>query len=165
MQCGNGTTTVLLECFVASSHSAEIWTRPFCVFVPNEMGKETSSQRGEGSFLLSSHTKRASQEKQRACLTHVAFIRNRLDIQPLLPQVIVRNETNFLSRDVAALLTAPPLNVLLVKQKSAWNNLMLMARIVTILALTIPRNLVKLQPILFLDASRVHLHAVVLNLS
>jgi hypothetical protein len=36
-----------------------------------------------------------------------------------------------------------------------------MARIITILALALRGNLAKLQPILFLDASQVHLHAVV----
>ena len=95
----------------------------------------------------------------------MAFIRYRFGTQPLLPQVIVGNEANFLSRDVTALQAAPPLHVLLIKQKSAWTNLELMARIITILALALRGNLAKLQPKLFLDASRVHLHAVVRNRS
>ena len=37
----------------------------------------------------------ASRAKRRACLTHVAFIRDRPDIQPLLPQVLIGNETTF----------------------------------------------------------------------
>ena len=79
--------------------------------------------------------------------------------------MIVGNEANFLSRDVAALQAASPLHVFLGKQKSAWTNLELMARIITILALALRWNLAKLQLILFLDASRVHLHAVVRNRS
>lgn len=105
---------------------------------------------------------RASRAKRRACLTHVAFICDRPDIQPLLPQVIVANEATFLVRDFAALQAACPPNVHLVRQKSAWNNKQLMTRIISMLALAIRPHLGTLQPILFLDACRVHTPAMVL---
>jgi hypothetical protein len=46
--------------------------------------------------------------------------------------VIVGNEATFLPKDFAALQAAFPLNVHLVKQKNAWNNLVLMERFITI---------------------------------
>jgi hypothetical protein len=76
----------------------------------------------------------------------VALIRDKTDIQPLLLQAIVGNEATFLVKKI-------PLNVHLASQKSAWNNLGLMARIFTILALTLRRHLAESQPILLLDAS------------
>jgi hypothetical protein len=92
MQSGNGTTAVLLECLLASSHSASNWTKPLCL-CSKEVGGETLSPRGKGSFLLSSHTRgHRRRSRGRACLTHVALISDRLDIQPLLPQAIVANE-------------------------------------------------------------------------
>ena len=49
----------LLCCSSASWRAATLQTsgRDLRVSVPNEVGSETSSQRGEGSFLLSSHTR------------------------------------------------------------------------------------------------------------
>ena len=51
---------------------------------------------------------RASQVKQRACPAHVAFISNKPDIQPLLPQVIVGNEATFLLRDLCSSASSLP---------------------------------------------------------
>ena len=81
--------------------------------------------------------------KQKACPTHVAFIGNKPDIQPLLAQVIVGNEATFLLRDFAALQAAFHLNVHLVKPKNGWNKLVLMARIITNLALALRGHLAK----------------------
>ena len=106
---------------------------------------------------------RASRAKRRCCLTHVAFICEKPDIQPLLPQVIVGNPATFLVRDFAALQAAAPLNVHLVRQKSAWNNKELMARIITMLGIALREHLAEWQPILLLDCSRVHLHPIVFN--
>ena len=100
---------------------------------------------------------RASRAKRRACLTHVAFICDRPDIQPSLPQVLVGNFATFLVRDMAALQAACPPNVHLVRQKSAWNNKQLMMRIMTMLAVALRPHLPLLQPILLLDACRVHI--------
>jgi hypothetical protein len=106
---------------------------------------------------------RASRAKRRCCLTHVAFICERPELQPLLPQVIVGNQATFLVRDFAALQAAAPRNVHLVRQKSAWNNKELMARIISMLALALRGHFAEWQPILLLDASRVHLHAMVFS--
>ena len=105
----------------------------------------------------------ASRAKRRTCLTHVAFICEKPEIQPLLPQVIVGNHATFLVRDLAALQAAAPPNVHLVRQKSAWNNQQLMCRIINMLGLALRGYLAEWQPILLLDCSRVHLHAMVFN--
>ena len=99
----------------------------------------------------------AGRAKRRTCLTHVAFICDRSDIQPLLPQVVVGNEATFLVRELVALQAAAPPNVHLVRQRSAWNNTELMRRIITMLAVALRPFLGVLQPILLLDACRVHL--------
>jgi hypothetical protein len=93
----------------------------------------------------------------------VAFICEKPEIQPLLPQVIVGNHATFLVRDLAALQAAAPPNVHLVRQKSAWNNQQLMCRIINMLGLALRGYLAEWQPILLLDCSRVHLHAMVFN--
>ena len=78
------------------------------------------------------------------------------DIQPLLPQVVVGNGAAFLVKDFVALQAASPRYVHLANQKNAWNNLMPMARSITILAFALRRHLVESQPILLLDASQTH---------
>ena len=96
---------------------------------------------------------RASRGKRRACLTHVAFVCDRPDIQPLLPQVLVGNFATFLVREMAALKAAAPPNVHLIRQKTAWNNKQLMAWIITRLAVALSGFTALLQPILLLDAA------------
>ena len=65
---------------------------------------------------------RAPRAKRRCCLTHVGLICDRPDLQPLLPQVIIGNERTFPKASFAALQAACPPNVVLVRQKSAWND-------------------------------------------
>ena len=52
-----------------------------------------------------------SRAKQRTCLTHVAFICDRSDLQPLLPQVLIGNEATFKSREMGDLRAECPPNV------------------------------------------------------
>jgi len=100
----------------------------------------------------------APRAKRRTCLTHVAFICDRSDIQPLLPQVVVGNEATLKAGDLARLIAACPPNVQLVRQKSAWNNMRLMVQIINMLASALRPHMDRFQPFLLLDASRVHLH-------
>ena len=106
---------------------------------------------------------RAKRSKQRTCLTHVAFVCDRTDLQPLLPQVLIGNCATFLQRDWAALTAACPANVHLIRQKSAWNNHETFSRIIRMVAAALRPNLDRFQPILFMDAFRPHLHKRVLN--
>ena len=99
---------------------------------------------------------RIGRRKRRCYLTHVALICDRPDIQPLLPQTIIGNEHTFLSRSMAALRASCPRNVFIVRQKSAWNNEVLCATIVRRLARVLVPYIATVQPILFLDAVRLH---------
>ena len=106
---------------------------------------------------------RLKKASKRTCLTHIAFICDRADVQPLLPQVIVGNCATFPARDWAALLAATPANVYLVRQKSAWSNAQLLARVINVLAEALRPFLGEAQPVLLMDACRLHLHSDVLQ--
>ena len=108
-------------------------------------------------------TQKVSQGKRRCCLTHVGLVCDRSDIQPLLPQVLVGTEATFKASEMSRLVAASPPNVHLVRQRSAWNNAALMKRIIKLLAKALQPFLGSLQPILLLDAVRVHLVASVLG--
>ena len=99
---------------------------------------------------------RVSRGKRRCYLTHVACVCDRSDLQPLLPQVVIGNESTFLAREFAALLRGRPANVKLVRQQSAWNNDALCASIVRWLGAALRPHAGQLQPILLLDAVRQH---------
>ena len=101
--------------------------------------------------------------KRRCCLTHVAFICDRHELQPLLPQIIIGNEHTFPAGAFAALQGACPGNVRLVRQKSAWNNAGLCGEIVKWLAEALGPHLRDLQPVLLLDACRLHFSYEVLQ--
>ena len=103
----------------------------------------------------------ASRKVRRTCLTHVAFICDRPEVQPLLPQVLIGNCATFLIRDWHQLLAQCPPNVYLIRQKSAWNNAEVCKRIFNILAAVLRPWSARLQPILLMDACYAHLHASV----
>ena len=99
---------------------------------------------------------RADRRKRRTCLTYVAFICDRPELQPLLPQVIIGNFGTFLARDLPGLQAASPANVELIRQKSAWNDARLQARIVRKLGLALRPFLREFQPVLLMDAVPLH---------
>ena len=122
---------------------------------------------GKGNVLLSKKHPRPVQRvprgKTRACLTHVAFLCDQPEIQPLLPQIVIGNEATLPAGEMASLRAACPSNVRLVRQKSSWNNRFLCAIIVRILALALRPFRDRFQPVLLLDAVRLHFAQVVLN--
>lgn len=99
---------------------------------------------------------RADRRKRRTCLTYVSFICDRPALQPLLPQVIIGNFGTFLARDFPGLQAASPGNVELIRQKSAWNDAKLQARIVRKLGLALRPFLGEFQPVLLMDAVPLH---------
>jgi len=101
---------------------------------------------------------KASRALRRTCLTHIAFVCDRPELQPLLPQVIIGNCKTFLLRDWPALLGASPGNVYLLRQKSAWNNRDTCCRVVRMLAEVLRPHLGQFQPVLTMDCCKVHLH-------
>lgn len=97
--------------------------------------------------------------KRRCVMTHIALICDRTDVQPRLPQFILGNERTFLAKQLRGLRSCCPSNVRLVRQKSAWNNAALMARVVRELAHAIASlrtSLGEFQIVLILDAVRIH---------
>ena len=104
-----------------------------------------------------------SRRKRRTCLTHVAVICDNNGLQPLLPQVIIGNAVAFPARSMVALRAICPPNVTLVKQKSAWVNAGLFAKIVHLIALALRAYTGHYQPILIMDTCRVHITQSVLN--
>ena len=104
--------------------------------------------------------------KKRCYLSYVSIICDRPDVQPLLPQFIIANERTLLKRDLPTLIRAAPPNVRLLRQRSAWNTARLTVRIVGLLgdALRALRGrLSDIQPLLLLDAAKIHLHGSVLR--
>ena len=98
-----------------------------------------------------------SRSKRRRCLTHVAFACDRTDLQAVMPQVLIGNEATFLVSELPVLMAASPANVHLMRQKSAWNNGQTCASIVRLLGRALKRHAgAELQPILLLDAVRLH---------
>ena len=93
--------------------------------------------------------------KRKCCVTHVGLICDRSDLQPLLPQVVIANEHTFTAGGLA-LQASCPANVRLVRQKSAWNNASLCATIIGWLGEALRPHLNGLQPLLLLDAVRLH---------
>ncbi len=73
-----------------------------------------------------------------------------------MPQIIVGNQSTFLAGSLAALRSACPKNVILVRQKSAWNNETLCSLIVRWLGAALRPHLGEYQPVLLLDAVRLH---------
>lgn len=94
--------------------------------------------------------------KRRCYVTFVALICDRVDVQPLLPQFIVCNTSTLKASAVAALQAACPSNVTLVRQKSAWNNEALLVQIIEQLGRVLAPFFVDAQPILLMDAARIH---------
>ena len=130
-----------------------------CLFQGGQKGNVFASKkrRREGQ-----PAQRIPRARRRCCLTHVAFICDRTDLQPLMPQVIVANEATFPARAMARLRSLCPANVYLVRQKSAWNDHSLCALIIRWLALALRPRIANLQPVLLLDAVRIHTAPAVL---
>ena len=98
-----------------------------------------------------------SASKRRRCMTHVALVCDRTDLQPLLPQFIIGNEATLLKKDLPALRALCPPSVRLICQISAWSNAKLRAKIIRELKKALQPHLGALQPVLLMDAARVHL--------
>jgi hypothetical protein len=97
--------------------------------------------------------------KQRCCLTHVALVCDRTDVQPVLPQYVIGNERTLLVRNMGVLRGDCPSNVRILRQQSAWNNAAGTARIVRELAVAVAATrdrLGEFQIVLILDAARIH---------
>lgn len=94
--------------------------------------------------------------KRRCCFTHVGFICDRPEVQRVLPQVLIANESTVPAGRLNELRAACPDNVFVLRQTSAWNNAFLCAWIIRVLAAALAPFTGAMQPILLLDAVRIH---------
>ena len=97
--------------------------------------------------------------KQRRYMSHVGVICDRPDVQAVLPQFVIGNQRTLLKRDIAALRRGRPMNVRLIRQKSAWSNSKLTASLVRQIAAALAGHGVLaegVQVVLILDAVRIH---------
>ena len=108
---------------------------------------------------------RIARRKRRCCLTHVAIICDHSEVQPLLPQILIGNWSAFHARRMAALRAQCPPNIILIRQKSAWNNAKLCAGIICRIAIAIEPFMDRFQPILLMDVHRIHTACRVLSAS
>lgn len=95
--------------------------------------------------------------KRRRYMTHVAVVVDRADLQPLMPQFLIGNEATFLQTELHTLRAQCSANVHLVRQKSAWNNSKLCARIIRELKKVLAPYMDVVQPVLLMDTARIHL--------
>ena len=103
---------------------------------------------------LKQHVPRA---KRRRNVTLVATVCDNPSIQHLLPQFIIGNATTFKAKEIDTLRGACPSNVVLIRQKSAWNNERLFATIIRRIAASLEPFVNEMQPVLLYDSAPLHL--------
>ena len=128
-----------------------------CLFHGCAMGTVFVSQKRRRAAL----SQNASRGTRRSYLTYVAVICDNPEVQALLPHFIIGNEASFKAKEMAALRGACPPNVVLVRQKSAWNNEVLCAKIVRRIGLAVAAS--GFQAVLLMDAAKLHLTRRVLT--
>ena len=99
----------------------------------------------------------ASRKQQRGCVTHVAVICDRPEIQTHLPHVLIGNESIlpvYIQREIEPRLLR---NVFLVRRKSAWVDTAYMVKIIELLGTILRPFLGEYQPVLLMDALNAHI--------
>lgn len=85
--------------------------------------------------------------------------------QPLLPQVLLGNEHKFTVRALKDAAKHCPENVVLWRQKSAWNSHATMRRFIVLLTKRLGKLVKERYVILLLDCATVHIHASIYKLA
>ena len=106
---------------------------------------------------------KASKGQLKKAVTHVAIVCDNTEIQPKLPQMVLGSEFTFQARKMNDLKSKVGSNVHLLRLKSAWVNTKVFVDIVDRLGKMLQPFLHKWQPVLLLDAHRVHCSPQVLN--
>ena len=101
--------------------------------------------------------------KRRCCMTYITFVCDRPDVQPLLPQIVVANEHTFPAKSFQRLKAAAPPYIRLIRQKSAWNNSLLCAKVIRVLREVLNSIVPNCQAVLLMDAHRLHVSKQVLD--
>ena len=124
---------------------------------------------GKGTVIAGKKRKRdgpvqrVNRSTRRTYLTHAAFICDQPLYQEYLPQVVIGNEHTFLVRDMPELQRNCPGHFTLIRQKSAWNNGKLMCTMVEKLGVALAPFAAQVQPILLMDAAKLHWVTAVMN--
>ena len=115
--------------------------------------------RGRGNVFLKRYeprTQPASLASQRTYLTLVAFVCDVPDVQKSLPQVLVANESTLSAEQLHDVRLACPENVVVLRQRKAWNTKALCVRIIRLLKNALQPFAHGYQAVLLMDAFRVH---------
>ena len=121
---------------------------------------------GRGNLFISKKQRvvqHVPRNKKRCHLTHVALVCDNTDVQHLLPQLIIGNESSFLVSRMSELREDAPPNVVLVRQRSAWIDQQLCARLIRRVGSVLSPFRDRFQPVLLMDAHRAHIAQAVLN--
>ena len=104
---------------------------------------------------------KVSRATRRAMMTHVCMITHNANLQKQLPQYFLASKRCFTQTALNALDVLPG-EVIFLRRKSAWNTGSLMVQILRRLATVVEPYRDTFQPILVLDAAKVHLAAEVI---
>ena len=94
----------------------------------------------------------------RACLTHVAIIASRPDVQRMLPQELLGNQRVLLARDTREVQPHMPSNVRIIRGKCGWTNVAYVRGLMHRIAPAVRRVGDHLVPVLLMDCARQRIH-------
>ena len=106
---------------------------------------------------------RVSLSRRRKCFTLVAFICDQPAIQLLLPQVLIVSAATCAEKVWREIQSTGWDNMIIVRQKSAWNNERLCAVIIRRLGSILAKFTLQYRPFLFMDSVRFHTSPQVLT--
>lgn len=112
--------------------------------------------KGSGTVFVRKSVQRATLNKRRKYLSHVACACDQPHLQRLLPQFLVGNERVLPARAMARLRAAAPGFVRLLRRKSSWLNDGLFATILRAIVAALGPYLHEYQVIFMFDAARIH---------
>ena len=122
----------------------------------------------KGNIFITKKEPRAAQRVslslQRAYLSHIGIICDDPLIQPLLPQVVLGNGHIIPAGVFAALRAGRAANVFLERERSSWNNTVVMRRVLRYLRQALGPYMRHVQPILLMDANGCHITPDVISL-
>ena len=102
-------------------------------------------------------------KKARGAVTYVVLICDDSTVQRKLPQFILGNEHRLTRALLASAEAERPANAHVWREKSSWNNHLLMCRILRTLALSLRTWAPDFQPVLILGVASCHLHPTVMQ--
>lgn len=129
-----------------------------CLFQGNRKGNVFISKKEPSAAQRVSHT------TKRTFLSHIGIICDDPLIQPVLPQVILGNARTIPAGQYAALRAGCAAHVFLERELSAWNNRVVMRRVLRYLRHALGPYMRHVQPILIMDANGCHTTADIIAL-